>query len=79
MAGRSATTTVRKNQRITNLVLRLRGGVQIFVKRLTAKTITLELEPSGTIMNVMAENMKLDNTELHTISLLKCVCVCSSS
>ena len=53
--------------------------MQIFVKRLTAKTITLELEPSGTIMNVMAENMKLDNTELHTISLLKCVCVCSSS
>uniref|UniRef100_A0A1A9WHE8 Ubiquitin-like domain-containing protein n=1 Tax=Glossina brevipalpis TaxID=37001 RepID=A0A1A9WHE8_9MUSC len=34
------------------LVLRLRGGMQIFVKSLTGKTITLELEPSGTIENV---------------------------
>merc|ERR1711982_132273 len=35
-----------------HLVLRLRGGVQIFVKTLTGKTITLEVEPSDTIDNV---------------------------
>merc|ERR1712036_16489 len=29
-----------------HLVLRLRGGMQIFVKTLTGKTITLEVEPS---------------------------------
>uniref|UniRef100_A0A8R1TNC5 Ubiquitin-like domain-containing protein n=1 Tax=Onchocerca volvulus TaxID=6282 RepID=A0A8R1TNC5_ONCVO len=34
------------------LVLRLRGGVQIFVKTLTGKTITLEMEASDTIKNV---------------------------
>jgi len=35
-----------------HLVLRLRGGMQIFVKTLTGKTITLEVEPSNTIDNV---------------------------
>jgi len=35
-----------------HLVLRLRGGMQIFVKTLTGKTITLEVEPSDTIDNV---------------------------
>jgi ubiquitin C len=33
-------------------VLRLRGGMQIFVKTLTGKTITLDVEPSDTIDNV---------------------------
>nr|NP_572306.1 uncharacterized protein Dmel_CG11700 [Drosophila melanogaster]AAF46143.1 uncharacterized protein Dmel_CG11700 [Drosophila melanogaster] len=37
------------------LVLRLRGGMQIFVKTLTGKTITLEVEPSDTIENVKAK------------------------
>ncbi len=32
-----------------HLVLRLRGGMQIFVKTLTGKTITLDAEPSDTI------------------------------
>ena len=32
-----------------HLVLRLRGGMQIFVKNLTGKTITLEVAPSDTI------------------------------
>src|SRR6266571_3730650 len=32
-----------------HLVLRLRGGMQIFVKTLTGKTITLEVESSDTI------------------------------
>ncbi|KAF0902324.1 hypothetical protein E2562_015543 [Oryza meyeriana var. granulata] len=35
-----------------HLVLRLRGGMQIFVKTLTGKTITLEVESSDTTDNV---------------------------
>merc|ERR1712010_343631 len=39
-----------------HLVLRLRGGaMQIFVKTLTGKTITLDVEPNDTITNVKAE------------------------
>jgi ubiquitin len=35
-------------------VFRLLGGMQIFVKTLIGKTITLEVEPSDTIDNVKA-------------------------
>ncbi|CAH1420445.1 unnamed protein product [Lactuca virosa] len=35
-----------------HLFLRLRGGMQIFVKTLTGKTITMEVESSETIDNV---------------------------
>merc|ERR1711965_606888 len=35
-----------------HLVLRLRGGMQIFVKTLTGKTITLDVEPSDAIDDV---------------------------
>ena len=35
-----------------HLVLRLRGGMQIFVKTLTGKTITLEVENADTIESV---------------------------
>jgi ubiquitin len=38
-----------------HFVLRLRGGMQIFVKTLTGKTITLEVESSDTINNVKAK------------------------
>uniref|UniRef100_A0A8D0Q6J1 Ubiquitin-like domain-containing protein n=1 Tax=Sus scrofa TaxID=9823 RepID=A0A8D0Q6J1_PIG len=38
-----------------HLVLRLRGGMQIFVKTLTGKTIPLEVEPSDTIENIKAK------------------------
>ena len=38
-----------------HLVLRLRGGMQIFVKTLTGKTITLEVEASDSIENVKAK------------------------
>jgi len=38
-----------------HLVLRLRGGVQIFVRTLTGKTITLEVEPADTIESVKAK------------------------
>ena len=37
------------------LGLGLRGGMQIFVKTLTGKTITLEVEPSDTVNNVKAK------------------------
>ena len=35
-----------------HLVLRLRGGMQIFIKTLTGKTITLDAEPSDSIENI---------------------------
>ena len=35
-----------------HLVLRLRGGMQIFVKTLTGKTITFDVDPSDTIDSV---------------------------
>ncbi|KAL4594948.1 hypothetical protein ACB092_12G055800 [Castanea dentata] len=38
-----------------HLVLCLRGGMQIFIKTLTWKTITLEVESSDTIDNVKAK------------------------
>ena len=38
-----------------HLVLRLCGGMQIFVKTLTGKTITLEVEASDTIENVKSK------------------------
>merc|ERR1712244_149340 len=38
-----------------HLVLRLRGGMQIFVKTLTGKTITLEVEPSDSIEHSKAK------------------------
>ena len=37
------------------LVLRRRGGMRIFVKTLTGKTITLDVEASDTIDNVKAK------------------------
>ncbi|XP_023770760.1 polyubiquitin [Lactuca sativa] len=38
-----------------HLILRLRGGMQIFIKTLTGKTITLEVETSDMIDNVKAK------------------------
>ncbi|KAL3740656.1 hypothetical protein ACJRO7_021864 [Eucalyptus globulus] len=38
-----------------HLVMRLRGDMQIFVKTLTRKTITLEVESSDTIDNIKAK------------------------
>ena len=70
MGVRFRTTTFRRSPRFTSVsnsitagdvvltdssVLRLRGGMQIFVKTLTGKTITLEVESSDTIDNVKAK------------------------
>ncbi|CAK83732.1 unnamed protein product (macronuclear) [Paramecium tetraurelia] len=44
-----------KRNPLSTLVLRLRGGMQIFVKTLTGKTITLDVEPSDTIDAVKAK------------------------
>ncbi|KAK9711837.1 Ubiquitin family [Popillia japonica] len=46
-----------------HLVLRLRGGMQIFVKTLTGKTITLEVEPSDTIENVKEPSDTIENVK----------------
>ena len=40
------------NKSTLHLVIVLRGGTQIFVKTLTGKMITLEVEPADTIVNV---------------------------
>ena len=40
---------------IIYMLLRLKGGMQIFVKTLTGKTITLDVEATDTILNVKAK------------------------
>nr|GEW15417.1 polyubiquitin [Tanacetum cinerariifolium] len=46
---------IQKESTLHLVLRRLRGGMQIFVKTLTGKTITLEVESSDTIDNVKAK------------------------
>jgi len=56
--GPGADLTNIQKESTLHLVRRLRGGMQIFVKTLTGKTITLEVEPNDTIDNVKAKIQK---------------------
>ena len=59
----SSTMEVLTHQGFTlHLVLRLRGGMQIFVKALTGKTITLDVEASDNIDSVKAKIQRKEGT-----------------
>lgn len=59
----STTTSTSKNQKVPskelqNKLLMLRGGMQVFVKTLTGKTISVDCEPDESIESLKAKIME---------------------
>jgi ubiquitin C len=53
-----------QSESVIFLVLRLHGGMQIFIKTINGKTFTLEVEPSDTIENVKAKFAEVQGTHV---------------
>ena len=68
--GRTLSDYYIQNEATLHLVLRRHGGVQIFVKTATGKTITLEVDACDTVENVMAkiqDREQIPTNQLHIL------------